>query len=417
MVPLVQLVERLIVVQKVDGSNPPRHPTTNKTMNMKEKSVNGTTYGVGVVSIGVKAPIVREGDDVVSIVRQSIIELPDEFEVKSGDIIGITESLIARSQGNYCTVDDICVNLMRHNNGEKLPIAILYHPIASRNRFSLILKGIAKASEKVIVVFPSSKIDEVGNETDAKHRFTGINYSEFYSQLIQECGAESLIAWEDVVKFDKLQITEGQVGGVWVIDCRCHNESTFNTDVVDGQLLRLNDIMSVPTFGSGYNAEFGVLGSNKASEDKLKLFPRRAETIGIVEDIKSEFKRLLDVDVEVFVFGDGCFKDPVGGIWEFADPAVCVAYTHGLSGTPNEVKIKNLADDKFANLHGEELSAAIAAEVKNKKADLKGCMDSQGTTPRRISDLVGSLADLTTGSGDRGTPIVLIKNYFKNYSD
>ena len=339
----------------------------------------------GVSSTGLIAPIIREGDDLCKIVCNTVFNVIDNVE--DGDIIGITESVVARAQGNYVTVDQVAEDIRKKfNNPETI---LLYNPIYSRNRFAIILKAIARAVKKNVVIHMPD-IDEVGNVLK-NHPFTGLNYDEYYESIVKAEGKECYIYRqnESLGHFDD------------VLDCQIHRQDfTMN-------LARICED----------KCEYGLYGSNKASEEVLKLFPDTKKAQELVEDIKKEIFERSGYNVEVMVYGDGCFKDPVGGIWEFADPVVSPAYTSGLEGTPNEIKIKNFADDKYKNLSGDELTSAIRQEIKNKDNNLKGNMASQGTTPRRYVDLLGSLMDLTSGSGDKGTPIVYIKRYFKNFAD
>ncbi|MBQ4070993.1 MAG: coenzyme F420-0:L-glutamate ligase [Clostridia bacterium] len=392
---------------------------------------------IGTVSRGVRAPIIREGDDIVEIVTTSILEASKDagFEIKDRDIVAMTEAIVARAQGNYASVDDIATDVS-NKFGKDASVGVIF-PILSRNRFAICLRGIAKGVKKVTLMlsYPS---DEVGNHLvslDAldekgvdpyrdvltlakyrelfgyeKHRFTGVDYVEYYEGLIRECGAEAEIIFANDPRA-VLAYTKN------VINCDIHTRArtkrllrAAGAEIVYG----LDEIMSSPVNGSGFNRDYGLLGSNKATEDKVKLFPRDCQPI--VDAIQ---KRLYDATgktVEVMVYGDGAFKDPVGKIWELADPVVSPAYTAGLEGTPNELKLKYLADNEFAALSGDELKEAIKAKIVEKDSDLYGQMASEGTTPRRLTDLIGSLCDLTSGSGDKGTPIVFIQGYFDNYT-
>ena len=391
---------------------------------------------VGTISRGVRAPIIRSGDDLAQIVTESVLTAAREegYEIRNRDVVAMTEAIVARAQGNYATVDDIAADV-KAKFGEST-VAVIF-PILSRNRFSICLRGIAKGVKKVVLMlsYPS---DEVGNHlvsVDAldekgvnpysdvldlakyrelfgyeKHRFTGVDYVEYYEELIRGCGADCEIIFANDARA-VLPYTKN------VINCDIHTRArtkrilkAAGAEIVYG----LDEILSAPVNGSGYNEHYGLLGSNKATEDQVKLFPRDCQAL--VEDIQ---QRILDATgkcVEVMVYGDGAFKDPVGKIWELADPVVSPAYTPGLEGTPNELKLKYLADNDFADLSGEELKAAIKEKIVNKDADLYGQMASEGTTPRRLTDLIGSLCDLTSGSGDKGTPIVLIQGYFDNYT-
>ena len=391
---------------------------------------------VGTVSRGIRAPIIREGDDLKAIVTASVLEAAREegFSFHDRDIIAMTEAIVARAQGNYCTVDDIAADVKAKLGGQTVGVIF---PILSRNRFAICLRGIAKGAKKVVLMlsYPS---DEVGNhlidwETmDSKHidpyrdvlsleqyralfgyrkhRFTGVDYVDYYSQVIRESGAEVEVIFAN----DPREILKHTRN---VIHCDIH------TRVRTGRILReaggervfgLDKIMTSPVNGSGYNEKYGLLGSNKATEDKIKLFPRDCQDLVVA--IQQEMLEKTGKRVEVMVYGDGAFKDPIGKIWELADPVVSPAYTAGLEGTPNELKLKYLADNDFAALSGEALREAIKAEIAKKDGDLVGQMISEGTTPRRLTDLIGSLCDLTSGSGDKGTPIVLIQGYFDNYT-
>ncbi|WP_251448932.1 coenzyme F420-0:L-glutamate ligase [Vermiculatibacterium agrestimuris] len=391
---------------------------------------------VGTVSRGVRAPIIREGDDLAAIVTQSVLDAAkdDGFSFHDRDVIAMTEAIVARAQGNYATVDHIAADVRAKLGGGTVGVVF---PILSRNRFAICLRGIAKGCQKIVLVlsYPS---DEVGNHlisVDAmdekgvdpykdvltlaryrelfgyeKHPFTGVDYVEYYESLIKECGAQVEILFANdpraVLDYTKDVIT---------CDIHTRKRSKRLLKAAGGErVLGLDDILTASVNGSGYNENYGLLGSNKATEDKVKLFPRDAQ--GLVEEIQ---KRMLDATgkhMEVMVYGDGAFKDPVGKIWELADPVVSPFHTAGLEGTPNELKLKYLADNDFGHLSGAELKAAIDAAIKKKDADLKGSMASEGTTPRRLTDLIGSLCDLTSGSGDKGTPIVLIQGYFDNYT-
>lgn len=391
---------------------------------------------VGTVSRGVRAPIIREGDDLAAIVTQSVLDAAkdDGFSFHDRDVIAMTEAIVARAQGNYATVDHIAADVRAKLGGGTVGVVF---PILSRNRFAICLRGIAKGCQKIVLVlsYPS---DEVGNHlisVDAmdekgvdpykdvltlaryrelfgyeKHPFTGVDYVEYYESLIKECGAQVEILFANdpraVLDYTKDVIT---------CDIHTRKRSKRLLKAAGGErVLGLDDILTASVNGSGYNENYGLLGSNKATEDKVKLFPRDAQ--GLVEEIQ---KRMLDATgkhMEAMVYGDGAFKDPVGKIWELADPVVSPFHTAGLEGTPNELKLKYLADNDFGHLSGAELKAAIDAAIKKKDADLKGSMASEGTTPRRLTDLIGSLCDLTSGSGDKGTPIVLIQGYFDNYT-
>ncbi len=391
---------------------------------------------VGTVSRGVRAPIIRSGDDLVKIVSESVLEAAksENFEIRDHDIIAMTEAIVARAQGNYASTDDIAADVKA-----KFPsgtVGVIF-PILSRNRFSICLKGIAKGVKKVVLMlsYPS---DEVGNHLVSldmldekginpysdvldikryrelfgyeKHRFTGVDYVEFYEGLVRECGAD----FEVVFANDPRAILDYTKD---VINCDIHTRARTKRILKAAgaqTVYGLDEILSAPVNGSGFNAEYGLLGSNKSTEDQVKLFPRDCQPL--VEAIQKRIYNETGKQVEVMVYGDGAFKDPVGKIWELADPVVSPAYTAGLEGTPNELKLKYLADNDFADLSGDALKEAIKGRITQKDADLVGKMDSEGTTPRRLTDLIGSLCDLTSGSGDKGTPIVFIQGYFDNYT-
>ncbi len=391
---------------------------------------------VGTVSRGVRAPIIRDGDDLAKIVTESILEASREegFEIRNRDIIAMTEAIVARAQGNYATVDDIAEDVKNKLGGETVGVIF---PILSRNRFSICLRGIAKGAKKVVVMlsYPS---DEVGNHLislDAldekgvnpysdvltlekyrelfgyeKHRFTGVDYVEYYEELIRGCGADAEIIFANDARAI-LPYTKN------VINCDIHTRARTKRILRAAgaeRVVGLDEILNAPVNGSGYNADYGLLGSNKATEDKVKLFPRDCQPL--VEEIQQNILDETGKLVEVMVYGDGAFKDPIGKIWELADPVVSPAYTAGLEGTPNELKLKYLADNDFADLSGEALKEAIKEKIHTKDDNLVGNMVSEGTTPRRLTDLIGSLCDLTSGSGDKGTPIVFIQGYFDNYT-
>ena len=394
----------------------------------------------GVTSRGIRLPILKKGDDLKNAVITSILDASENegFELNDRDVIAITESIVARVQGNYCTVDDIAADI-KSKIGEDGNICVLY-PILSRNRFSILLKGIAKAAKEVTLVlsYPS---DEVGNALitydqlddnnidpsmktlDIKeyrklfgkntHEFTGVDYVQYYQDLIEAEGAKCQILFSNRTKYI------ASMGFDAYIAADIHTRERTKKLITDfdprNTVFGLDDIMNKPINGSGYNARYGLLGSNKADEETVKLFPRDAEEL--LESIQKEILTITGKKVEVMVYGDGAFKDPQGKIWELADPVVSPFYTDGLVGTPNEIKLKYMADNKFKDLHGKELQDAIKDEIKAKEANLKGNMSSEGTTPRKITDLLGSLADLTSGSGDKGTPVVLIQGYFNNYAD
>ena len=391
---------------------------------------------VGTVSRGIRAPIIREGDDLRKIVTDCVLSAAEQegFSLRDRDIIAMTEAIVARAQGNYVTVDDIAADVCAKLGGGTVGVIF---PILSRNRFSICLRGIAKGAKKIVLMlsYPS---DEVGNHLfDAdlmdekgvdpyrdvltlekyrelfgyvKHPFTGMDYVQFYSELIRESGAEVEVVFANDPRVI-LQYTKN------VLTCDIHTRARSKRLLKAAGAERvygLDEIMTAPIDGSGYNEKYGLLGSNKATEDKIKLFPRDCQEL--VDGIQEDILRLTGRHVEVMVYGDGAFKDPVGKIWELADPVVSPAHTLGLVGTPTELKLKYLADNDFASLSGEALRDAIKAEIQKKDADLFGKMTSEGTTPRRLTDLIGSLCDLTSGSGDKGTPIVFIQGYFDNYT-
>jgi len=392
---------------------------------------------VGTISRGIRTPIIRSGDNLVDIVADSVLAAAkdEKFEIGDKDIIAVTEAIVARAQSNYATVDDIAADVKSKISGDTVGVMF---PILSRNRFAICLRGIAKGVKKVVLMlsYPS---DEVGNHlisldmldekgvnpyTDVldlekyrelfgynKHTFTGVDYVEYYSNLIRECGAEVEVVFANNPR-TILNYTKD------VITCDIHTRERTKRILKENGgnvILGLDDIMTDSINGSGYNKEYGLLGSNKATEDKVKLFPRDCDKF--VTELQNKVIAATGKQVEVMVYGDGAFKDPVGKIWELADPVVSPAYTKGLEGTPNEVKLKYLADNNFAHLEGEELRKAIEEYIKNKDSNLVGSMESQGTTPRRLTDLIGSLCDLTSGSGDKGTPVVFIQGYFNNYTN
>ena len=393
---------------------------------------------LGTVSMGVRAPIIRQGDDLVEIVTGSILEAmkEDGLQPRDRDVVAMTEAIVARAQGNYASVDAIAKDIKTKFGGETLGVIF---PILSRNRFAICLRGIAKGCKKIVLMlsYPS---DEVGNhlidwdmmdknnvdpykdvlsEEDyrrmfgyVKHPFTGVDYVEYYSNLIRECGAEVEVVFANdpraILNYTKK-----------VLNCDIHTRARTKrllTAAGAERVFGLDEIMTASVDGSGYNARYGLLGSNKATEDTVKLFPRECQ--GLVEDIQAKLLEKTGKHIEVMVYGDGAFKDPVGKIWELADPVVSPAYTAGLEGTPNELKLKYLADNDFADLSGEALRDAIKSKIQQKDgSSLVGNMAAQGTTPRRLTDLIGSLCDLTSGSGDKGTPIVYIQGYFDNYTN
>ena len=391
---------------------------------------------IGTVSRGVRTPIIRQGDDIVDIVTASVLEAAVDggFEIKDRDIVAMTEAIVARAQGNYASVDDIATDIKAKFGGETVGVIF---PILSRNRFAICLRGIAKGAKKIVLMlsYPS---DEVGNHLvsmDAidekgvnpysdvltlekyrelfgyeKHKFTGVDYVEYYASIIEECGAEAQIIFANDARA-VLPYTKN------VLCCDIHTRArtkrilrAAGADKVYG----LDEILSESVNGSGFNEHYGLLGSNKATEEQVKLFPRECQPV--VDAIQKKIFEATGKTVEVMVYGDGAFKDPVGKIWELADPVVAPAYTAGLEGTPNELKLKYLADNEFSGLSGDALKEAIKQKITEKDSDLVGKMASEGTTPRRLTDLIGSLCDLTSGSGDKGTPVVHIQGYFDNYT-
>lgn len=392
---------------------------------------------VGTISRGIRCPIIREGDNLADIIVESVLEAAksEGFELRDRDVIAATESIVARAQGNYASVDAIAKDVKEKLGGETIGVIF---PILSRNRFSICLKGIAKGAKKVILMlsYPS---DEVGNALvsldqldeaginpysdvlDEKryrelfgkniHPFTGVDYVEYYSEVIREAGADVEVIFanqpQEILKYTKN-----------VLACDIHSrERTKRILKANGaeRVYGMDDILTSPVDGSGCNERFGLLGSNKSTEESVKLFPR--ECTDLVLEVQKQILNKTGKHVEVMVYGDGAFKDPVGKIWELADPCVSVANTEGLEGTPNELKLKYLADNDFKDLSGEALKEAISKKIKEKDDNLVGNMVSQGTTPRRLTDLIGSLCDLTSGSGDKGTPVILIQGYFDNMTD
>lgn len=392
---------------------------------------------VGTISRGIRLPIIRENDKLDDIVVDSVLKASSSsnFTLRDKDVIAITESIVARSQGNYATIDDIATDVKNKFGNHEIGVIF---PILSRNRFAICLKGIARATKKVILMlsYPS---DEVGNELvsldkideaginpysdiltleqyrgvfgNAVHEFTGIDYVKYYQEVIKNEGAEVEIIFANQAKAI-LNYTK------YVLNCDIHTRNRTKrvlkqngAELVYG----LDDIMTASINGSGYNENYGLLGSNKSTEEKIKLFPRDAQWL--VESIQTKIYEKTSKHVEVMVYGDGAFKDPKGKIWELADPVVSPFYTSGLVGTPNELKLKYLADNDYKDLNGEELKKAIQESIKQKQANLVGNMASQGTTPRQLTDLIGSLCDLTSGSGDKGTPVVLVQGYFDNYTN
>ena len=391
---------------------------------------------IGTVSRGVRCPIIREGDNLVEIVVDSVIAAAESegFALRDRDVIGITESIVARSQGNYASVEDIAADVKAKLGGGTVGVIF---PILSRNRFAINLKGIAMGCKKVILMlsYPS---DEVGNALltydqldnagvnpysdvlslekyrelfgNNVHEFTGVDYIDYYSQIIRDAGADVEVVFANQAK-TILNYTD------CVINCDIHTRARTKRILREAGakvVCGLDDILTASVNGSGYNAKYGLLGSNKSTEDKIKLFPNECKDL--VVDIQNKLLEKTGKLVEVMVYGDGAFKDPQGKIWELADPVVSPAFTDGLVGTPNELKLKYLADNDFANLSGAELKEAISNSIKAKGDNLVGNMASQGTTPRQLTDLIGSLCDLTSGSGDKGTPIILIQGYFDNYT-
>ena len=391
---------------------------------------------VGTISRGIRCPIIREGDNLVDITVDSVLAAAESegFELRNRDVIGITESIVARAQGNYASVEDIAADVKAKLGGETVGVIF---PILSRNRFAINLKGIAMGCKKVVLMlsYPS---DEVGNALltydqldeaginpysdvlslekyrelfgENKHEFTGVHYVDYYSSIIKEAGAEVEVVFANQAK-TILDYTD------CIINCDIHTRvrtkrilKAAGAKVVCG----LDDIMTESVNGSGYNTKYGLLGSNKSTEDKIKLFPNECKDL--VLEIQNKLLEKTGKHIEVMVYGDGAFKDPQGKIWELADPVVSPAFTDGLIGTPNELKLKYLADNDFANLSGAELKEAISNSIKAKQDNLVGNMASQGTTPRQLTDLIGSLCDLTSGSGDKGTPIILIQGYFDNFT-
>ena len=392
---------------------------------------------VGTISRGIRTPIIRSGDDLVKIVADSLLEAAREenFEIRERDVLAVTEAIVARAQNNYATVDDIAEDVRNKFSGDTVGIIF---PILSRNRFAICLRGLAKGLKKIVLMlsYPS---DEVGNHLISldmvdekgvnpysdvltleryrelfgynKHQFTGVDYVEYYGDLIRECGAEVEIVFANNPR-TILNYTKD------VIVCDIHTRARTKRILKENGgnvIIGLDEILNSSINGSGYNEQYGLLGSNKSTEDRIKLFPRDCEEFA--NKLQEEILKRVGKKVEVMVYGDGAFKDPVGKIWELADPVVSPGYTKGLEGTPNEIKLKYLADNNFAHLEGEELKNAISESIKNKKDNLVGSMESQGTTPRRLTDLIGSLCDLTSGSGDKGTPVVYVQGYFDNYAD
>ena len=395
----------------------------------------GEERRVGTISRGIRCPIFREGDDLAAQVVDSVLAAAesDGFEVRDRDIISITESVVARCQGNYASIDAIAEDVRNKLGGET--IGIIW-PILSRNRFAICLRGMAKGAKKVVLMlsYPS---DEVGNALltldqvdeagvnpysdvltlekyrelfgENRHQFTGVDYVKYYGDLIREMGAEAEIIFANHAD-EILKHTNN------VIACDIHTRARTKRILrtQGANVYGMDEILNAPVNGSGYNEKYGLLGSNKATEETVKLFPRDCKLL--VNEIQAMMLEKTGKHVEVMVYGDGAFKDPVGKIWELADPVVSPGYTSGLEGTPNELKLKYLADNDYSNLSGEELKLAILKAIEEKESDLVGKMASEGTTPRRLTDLIGSLCDLTSGSGDKGTPVVYIQGYFDNYT-
>ncbi len=391
---------------------------------------------VGTISRGIRCPIIREGDDLVTMAVNSVLEAAESegFELRDRDVIALTESIVARAQGNYATVEDIAADVKAKLGGETVGVIF---PILSRNRFAINLKGIAMGCKKIVLMlsYPS---DEVGNAIltydqldeaginpysdiltleryrelfgENKHEFTGVDYVDYYSGIIKEAGAKVEVVFANQAK-TILNYTD------CIINCDIHTRARTKRILKEAGakvVCGLDDILNAPVNGSGYNTKYGLLGSNKSTENKIKLFPKECKDLVIA--IQASILEKTGKHVEVMVYGDGAFKDPQGKIWELADPVVSPAFTDGLIGTPNELKLKYLADNDFANLSGAALKEAISNSIKTKQDNLVGNMASQGTTPRQLTDLIGSLCDLTSGSGDKGTPVILIQGYFDNFT-
>ena len=394
---------------------------------------------VGTVVRGIRTPIIKEGDNLAEIVVDSLIKASEEakFEFNDRDVVAITEAIVGISSGNYATLDNIVKDIKTKMNTNHIGVVF---PILSRNRFAVCLKAMARAMDKITILLSYPK-DEVGNDIldvermeqydinpysytiseseykekfgDFKHIFTGVNYLDFYREVCEEenCEVEFVLSNrpEEIIKYVKD-----------VIACDIHTRMDTKKRIKNAGgniVLGMDDIMTSPVDGSGCNPKYGLLGSNRSTEEKIKLFPSHPFGEELVNNVQKMLKEKTGKTIEVMVYGDGAFKDPVGKIWELADPVVSPFYTSGLEGSPNELKLKYISDNKFANLRGEELNEAIRKEIKEKEANLKGKIETQGTTPRRYTDLLGSLCDLTSGSGDKGTPVVLIQNYFSNYAD
>ena len=392
---------------------------------------------VGTVSRGIRCPIIREGDDLAAIVATSVLEAAEieGFPLRDRDVVAMTESIVARAQGNYASVDAIAADVKAKLGGGTVGVIF---PILSRNRFAICLKGIAKGAEKIVLMlsYPS---DEVGNELvsldkldearvnpysdvltleryrelfgENKHEFTGVDYVQYYGDLIREAGAQV-----EIIFANRPQAILPYADHILTCDIHTRARTKRLLKAAGAKAVcGLDDILTAPVDGSGYNAKYGLLGSNKSTEDKIKLFPNECKDL--VLDVQARILKATGRHVEVMVYGDGAFKDPQGKIWELADPVVSPAFTDGLIGTPNELKLKYLADNDFGDLSGEALKKAISDSIKKKDGNLVGNMASQGTTPRQLTDLIGSLCDLTSGSGDKGTPVVLVQGYFDNYTN
>ena len=391
---------------------------------------------VGTISRGIRCPIIREGDDISSVVVNSVLEAAESegYEIRDRDIVAVTESVVARSQGNYASVEAISKDVKAKLGSDTIGVIF---PILSRNRFAICLRGISMAAKKIVLMLSFPR-DEVGNQLltedqldeagidpyskvmsleeyrelfgENKHPFTGVDYLAYYGEVIEAAGAEVEIVLANHAT-EILNYTDK------VINCDIHTRKRTRRILKDAgaTVLGMDEILNAPVDGSGFNSKYGLLGSNKSAEDSVKLFPESCEDVvlGIQKSILDKTGKC----VEVLVYGDGAFKDPVGKIWELADPVVSPAYTPGLEGTPNELKLKYLADNDFKELSGEELREAISARIKEKDDNLVGKMETEGTTPRRLTDLIGSLCDLTSGSGDKGTPVVHIQGYFDNYTN
>ena len=391
---------------------------------------------VGTISRGIRCPIIREGDDISSVVVNSVLEAAESegYEIRDRDIVAVTESVVARSQGNYASVEAISKDVQAKLGSDTMGVIF---PILSRNRFAICLRGISMAAKKIVLMLSFPR-DEVGNQLltedqldeagidpyskvmsleeyrelfgENKHPFTGVDYLAYYGEVIEAAGAEVEIVLANHAT-EILNYTDK------VINCDIHTRKRTRRILKDAgaTVLGMDEILNGPVDGSGFNSKYGLLGSNKSTEDSVKLFPKSCEDV--VLDIQKSILDKTGKCVEVLVYGDGAFKDPVGKIWELADPVVSPAYTPGLEGTPNELKLKYLADNDFKDLSGEELREAISARIKEKDDNLVGKMETEGTTPRRLTDLIGSLCDLTSGSGDKGTPVVHIQGYFDNYTN